>query len=77
MHRSESLADDRVQREPHRWSRAECERMAEVGVLDLRQDRRRPPARRVGCGDPSRRPAAIDSTGAGIRRRSIERPLLL
>jgi len=43
MHSSESLADDRAQREPRRWSRAEYERMADVGVLDLRQDRRRPP----------------------------------
>lgn len=33
MHISESVADDRVQRQPHRWSRTEYERMTEAGVF--------------------------------------------
>jgi hypothetical protein len=35
MHISESVADYPAEREPHRWSRAEYERMAEAGVLIL------------------------------------------
>lgn len=34
MHISESVADSRGQRQPHRWSRAEYERMAEAGVFE-------------------------------------------
>jgi Uma2 family endonuclease len=34
MHISESVADDRGQRQPHRWSRAEYERMTFAGVFE-------------------------------------------
>ncbi|MBK1633616.1 hypothetical protein CKO31_23295 [Thiohalocapsa halophila] len=33
-HRSETVADHQARREPHRWSRAEYERMAEAGVFE-------------------------------------------